>query len=1126
MNILDHTYQIVNSFTNNIAPDAFCYNERWQITRALAELISVSEIEDWLLTCCKQSSLSKYQLTAKTSGNRERALFFLLKKADENGVNIRADLGLQKHQSAKVYPEKKYPRISKSSVNVNAKKDQNKETDTEAERKRILAKEHITLAEHIFVNIITASSTGKKRTTEELEEAFRGYFDYERERILKKHHRARTTLENIFINIISISSTGNEKSIKESKRLLNNQCDYEKYIEIFHNQARCVTAEDFENHSYLAKKSKKHVYLSGNIRIYNNDLLIKSENTSAIQVINEDNWIPKCIYIDKRPEATTGKSKSYAQVSTATIKDGDDIYIVEGISTAFPFAYSGLNVFWAIDAGNLPSATAELRAKYPNSRLKIGADNDKKGAGLDYACRCGNVDILLPTMTDKVAEDESQKGVDWSDIWLESGDYGFYKELQLAEENRLIYPVPELFNTRYLSDFINIESLLNNKTVIKSTQETGKTTLALKLIKEAIPTGRVVYIAYSVALCTSVYEALKTAYPDKQVSFYKDYSARAEHLQCLNLSDIIVVTPESLFKILTATPIDNVIIDEISSVIGTFTSKKTHKSRLAPNREKLQEIIAFCKTLIAIDANITDGVKLFIENTKAAKGDFEISYCTNNFKFRDRTLNIYAKDHLMKLIFDAVDAKEKIVIPCTNKKLACTFYHYIKSIYPNKKILLFNSETNETPEAIELLKTRDATKYDIVIYTMAAGVGVDVNKHNFTKAFILAEHVHKLTAEKIRQLAQRFRNIKDYYISFCSRDLSSISHKYLQKKVSTGNEAEQIISITNNYKAEDIAISDDRGLAVHYPEIDKTLLNEIALNNKEAYKAAIDWNDLCIETFKEAGFKLKFHKNELTDDEVKTVKDKLKQGRELLLEATETEQRTLKPCSYQYLKTDTDRSNEAYKAKLKTSIAIITKDIENEIIRKIKQFKMFNNPKKYHKTYAVTKLMARNQIEHNQFVRERKTKDRTSYLIKEDFYNINRKMYKIIFDYVGYNPNTQKIEKEVWWSSRNDEEEIKEVLDRAGVEYSEKSYPVSVLHCILRDAGLTLAVCKRRIGKERFNEYSLNCSTIPQNIVKYIINEVKPQEVAELDNYLLNEYIQENNYQNNTEVDPPEAKTA
>jgi hypothetical protein len=903
--------------------------------------------------------------------------------------------------------------------------------------------------------------------------------------------------------------TQDEISLRE-----NLQKKYDVLLSRFNN-ARTVVDSDFKTNPYLSKKSKHILKLSDNIRICGYDLLIKSETTTAIQIVNPYRKIDKLVRTCKKDESR-GKHGSYAQVSVAPVVDGEDLYIVEGIATAFPFVQAGFHTYWAIDAGNLKHATAELRAKYPNSKLIIGADNDKKSqAGIKGARACGNVDILLSPADD----------TDWNDIWLESGDYGFCKELQLAEDNRIIEPLESSFNTRYLSDFINIERLISRKTIIKSNQETGKTTLALKLISETINTGRVVYIAYSRALVRAIYEELLRRYPEKQISIYSDFSAKHVHLQVLNLADVVVVTPESIYKVSTATPIDTLIIDEISSVLSTFNSKKTQGTNLTTNTKKMHELIADSNTVISIDADVTDGVKLFIEQSKENQGAFEVAYCENKFKFTDRTLNIYAKDHLRKLLLDNSESGEKSAIACSTKRVAEELYYTIKHASPEKKILLFTSKTNEDEQALELLITRDATEYDHVIYTMAAGVGVDVNKHNFDKVYMFAEHVQGLTEEKIRQLMQRFRKVKDYHVSFCARDLSAVSHKYLQKEVSPGNEAEQIISITGDMITKDIKESDDTGLTVYYPKIDKQLLSRIALDKTKAHNSAMNWNDVCIGMFKYAGFKLEFHCNPLSKKEVTISNFRIKKGRQFLQEAKEHEFNTKEPGTYQWLKTNNDRDNKTYYKKLKTTVSIVTKDI-NEKTRLVWQYRLYNSPKKYHKAYAITKLMHRNKVDHNKFVREIKAKDKASYLTKEDFYNINRKMYKVIFDFVGYNPLTQEIEKEVYWSGRYSIDKINAVLLKAGVPLNENSYEVSVLNCLLRDAGLVLCKTRRRDGDERYTEYSINTATIPKNIVTYIINVATFKQAQAIDTYLCDEFIKNNPYINKTTVDPPEAKTA
>lgn len=111
-----------------------------------------------------------------------------------------------------------------------------------------------------------------------------------------------------------------------------------------------------------------------------------------------------------------------------------DIAVVEGVATAETVReISGLTVFAAITAGNLPAITKWIRSKWPATRILIGADDDRwerdgtprpleKNAGRKKSAEAAEATralIILPAWNNL-----QSRGTDWNDLAGEEGTEG------------------------------------------------------------------------------------------------------------------------------------------------------------------------------------------------------------------------------------------------------------------------------------------------------------------------------------------------------------------------------------------------------------------------------------------------------------------------------------------------------------------------------------------------------------------------------------------------------------------------------------------------------------------------------------------------------------------------------
>lgn len=146
-----------------------------------------------------------------------------------------------------------------------------------------------------------------------------------------------------------------------------------------------------------------------------------------------------------------GAEKKGISTTLGNLEDGKPVILAEGYATgATLHEQTGRNVVIAFGRNGLLDVAQQLREKYPNSRIYIGADNDhtkplenKINQGLEDANKVAqtvsNTYVLVPQF------DEKDTGKDWNDILVDKGADEFKR--QIKEQLMRIQPTIEQENT-------------------------------------------------------------------------------------------------------------------------------------------------------------------------------------------------------------------------------------------------------------------------------------------------------------------------------------------------------------------------------------------------------------------------------------------------------------------------------------------------------------------------------------------------------------------------------------------------------------------------------------------------------------------------------------------------------
>jgi len=333
---------------------------------------------------------------------------------------------------------------------------------------------------------------------------------------------------------------------------------------------------------------------------------------------------------------------------------------------------------------------------------------------------------------------------------------------------------------------------------------------------------------------------------------------------------------------------DIIILDEYVSILKHFDSDTMEKEY--KNKEFLFKIfknkLIETKKIICLDADLTDETLNIIKNIKN-KSIFETYEVLEN-KYKDYNYNILTEYKLyLNEIFNNLKINKKLILPFTVKKELLNIYFKIKNIYPNKKVLVINSDgatlfldnIEQKIDKNECIKNLEDiiinNHIDIFLFSPSIKTGISINKEYFDKCIIYSSSLSVPVRELI-QMFYRARNLidKDFYI-YCTdkqyryrenTTIEKVKFKILNESLNANN------IITNKdysiYNYTDEQIND----SLIKKKYDIDLLNLNCINKYEDTNSKKRYFQNMITTLKYIyGYKINFiFKNEDHDIETET----------------------------------------------------------------------------------------------------------------------------------------------------------------------------------------------------------------------------------------------------------------
>jgi hypothetical protein len=230
----------------------------------------------------------------------------------------------------------------------------------------------------------------------------------------------------------------------------------------------------------------------------------------------------------------------------------------------------------------------------------------------------------------------------------------------------------------------------------------------------------------------------------------------------------LIIQVESLDRLITeavtGVPIDLLILDEVESVLGQFSSG-LHRS-FSDAFTTFQWLIGTAKRVICMDANLSDRTFRILQRFRPGR---PVHFHWNKYS-RAGTDTIHVttdRGEWLARITDAVASDKRIVLASNSLREAKVIKRYLQEEFPTKKSILYSSETSQ---AIKELHFADVGRYwtevDILIYTPTVSAGISYERDHFDCMFVYLSDL-SCDVETARQMLGRVRNLRDKAFHVC-----------------------------------------------------------------------------------------------------------------------------------------------------------------------------------------------------------------------------------------------------------------------------------------------------------------------------------------------------------------------
>jgi hypothetical protein len=321
----------------------------------------------------------------------------------------------------------------------------------------------------------------------------------------------------------------------------------------------------------------------------------------------------------------------------------------------------------------------------------------------------------------------------------------------------------------------------------QSAKGTGKSESIVNFVSRLPKETSIMYPSFRINLCAKNHQELK----DFGFSYYKDKDFNPHRaIVCLN----------SINKCVPQKKYDIIIIDEIYSVLESFSSPlmKDRKNEVMLIFEKF---IKDAKRVYCMDAHLDN--PLVIRPLHALRNPDKFVYHKNPNAHNYSDYTIYYDEYsnrnkepfenLEKKMICDIENGKKIAIMCSSKNQSDTFGDLFKSLFPNVKVNLYNSDTDgkqKRDDFKDTMKSWGNGEVKVIIYspTVSAGISYnDVSVNGVNKLYCFIAGGRNLPSfNTTRQMFFRVRQLidKEIYVMMSQNFIEeSVEEKDLENQL-------------------------------------------------------------------------------------------------------------------------------------------------------------------------------------------------------------------------------------------------------------------------------------------------------------------------------------------------------
>lgn len=290
--------------------------------------------------------------------------------------------------------------------------------------------------------------------------------------------------------------------------------------------------------------------------------------------------------------------------------------------------------------------------------------------------------------------------------------------------------------------------------LLKANMAMGKTKALIRYIQELPHDKSILCLSPRRSLTRELTKLLKEC-------GFISYLNRKGPLGCNNQTKRVICSIESLSRLQT-TVWDLVIMDEYCSVLRQLTSS-TLRIEAQIVIGMTETIIRRSKQIIGMDADLKYEDIEWLEKILGTNLQEQVEVVQYvHKKHKNDKYELWSNKKVWKqcLTNDLIQNK-RVVIPVTSRKESKNLYAWISKEFPNKKVKLYNRDTEEVIKRdFEDLKTalRDV---DVLIYTPTLSVGCNYEEEHFDIVYGYFPCKSQIEATTCLQMLYRVRNIKE-----------------------------------------------------------------------------------------------------------------------------------------------------------------------------------------------------------------------------------------------------------------------------------------------------------------------------------------------------------------------------